>query len=1100
MKKIFQALVVSLFLFSSTIFSQSVQDGLIAYYPFNGNANDVSGNNHNGILNGDITPCDDLNENANRAFIFDGVDDYVEIENAVGFDSTDNITIALWVKKIGKGCLISKADPHSHGYWLSVNSDGFLEYCTSGFWYHNTTGINISSNEWNHIALVRDETKVQIYFNGDLELTQELAWSDMIDDDEIDISIGRHTPTNYTGPEPSPGYENFFHGCIDDVYFFNKALSAEEISDILNKNIPINDDFEDGNYDGWTLVDGTAQVTTENPCNGNYSLKISDSTPNGGGKVMRNFSPEDTIITVEYSHWVNSFGFNDGAGVKLWSGDTRFITVAQQVYTEGYFRYIDSTDVSWNTAKDFPNKPQITEQTWYKVKLVCNAITGEVNLWIDDVDQGTVTVPSKGFIDGISFGCGWSSPTTAYCYVDDVRIYKYIESALPISDDFEDGNYDGWTLADGTTQVTTEKSYNGNYSLKISDSTPTGGGKVTRSFSPEDDIITVEYSHWVNSFGWNDGAGVKLWSGDTRFITVAQQFYTEGYFRYIDSTDVSWETAKDFPNKPQITEQTWYKVKLKCNPITGEVNLWIDDVDQGTVTVPSKGFIDGISFCCGWSCPTSAYCYVDDVRIYRESEQQIPIFPIASSPQTPGSEFWVEIQVGSSSNPVTDLFGVSFVLSYSNTNFIDYVSSEAGSFLGSDVVFMPTPDDPNGKVAIGITKKSGAGGVNGDGVVARIKLKISDLTPDSTQITFTIKDVNANDPNSLPISLSPGSANITIVGLLVWPGDTNDDGIVNQADILPIGLYWHSTGSSRTDASMNWIGQTCSPWTPEKATYADATGDGIVNQNDILPIGLNWGKTHTLLTAPEFQEPVYQLSKTNSATLKINITGNTKQNSWCWVEFVAENVTNLFGISFEMEYSPISFIDSVKAETESWLGEDIIFYPTIDMNNGKVSFGISRKAGQGGVRGSGVVAQLRIKLKDISPIETNLTLSNVYANDDQGNQIQFGVESYVITAIDDVDLNSIPSSYSIKQNYPNPFNPTTNINYQLPKTDHVKLEIFNLQGQKIRTLVNEDKSAGVYNIFWDGKNNNGKSMVSGTYIYRITTSDFHQSKKMILLK
>ena len=479
---------------------------------------------------------------------------------------------------------------------------------------------------------------------------------------------------------------------------------------------------------------------------------------------------------------------------------------------------------------------------------------------------------------------------------------------------------------------------------------------------------------------------------------------------------------------------------------------------------------------------------------------EIPLSPVAPTSQTAGSEFWLDIQVGANAQPVTDLFGISFELNYNNTNFIEYLSSEAGVFMGSDVIFVPTPDDPNGRVAIGVTRKSGAGGVNGNGTVARIKFKIIENTPNGTQIDFAINDVNATDPNGTTINLLPQSATITINSILVWPGDTNNDNLVNQADILPIGLYWHSTGFLRTDASMNWVGQPCSSWSPENATFADANGDGIVNQTDILPIGLNWHKTHTLFAAPNFQIPNHRLAKTNSATLKLNITGSTKQNGVCWIEFVADNVTDLFGISFEMEYSPTSFIDSIKAETESWFGDDIIFYPTIDMNNGKVSFGISRKAGQGGVSGTGVIAKLRIKLKDISPIETNLTLKNVYANDDQGNQIQFNVENYVITSIDDTDFNSIPSSYSLNQNYPNPFNPTTNINYELPKADHIKSEIFNLKGQKIKTLVNENKSAGVYNIFWDGKNDNGKRMVSGTYIYRITTSDFQQSKKMILLK
>ncbi len=84
----------------------------------------------------------------------------------------------------------------------------------------------------------------------------------------------------------------------------------------------------------------------------------------------------------------------------------------------------------------------------------------------------------------------------------------------------------------------------------------------------------------------------------------------------------------------------------------------------------------------------------------------------------------------------------------------------------------------------------------------------------------------------------------SLPGLTVWPGDTNNNGVVNQADVLPLGLYWNKTGPARANRSTQWQGQAAAPWNPANATYADANGDGVVNQADILPIGLNWGKRH----------------------------------------------------------------------------------------------------------------------------------------------------------------------------------------------------------------------------------------------------------------
>ncbi len=88
-----------------------------------------------------------------------------------------------------------------------------------------------------------------------------------------------------------------------------------------------------------------------------------------------------------------------------------------------------------------------------------------------------------------------------------------------------------------------------------------------------------------------------------------------------------------------------------------------------------------------------------------------------------------------------------------------------------------------------------------------------------------------------------------------------------------------------------------------------------------------------------------------------------------------------------------------------------------------------------------------------------------------------------------------PDEYSLEQNYPNPFNPTTTIQYSLPKDANVKLSIYNLLGQEIKTLVNNYETAGVHKISFDAVNLN-----SGIYIYKIEAGPFIQMKKMTLLK
>lgn len=98
------------------------------------------------------------------------------------------------------------------------------------------------------------------------------------------------------------------------------------------------------------------------------------------------------------------------------------------------------------------------------------------------------------------------------------------------------------------------------------------------------------------------------------------------------------------------------------------------------------------------------------------------------------------------------------------------------------------------------------------------------------------------------------------------------------------------------------------------------------------------------------------------------------------------------------------------------------------------------------------------------------------------------------------DIIPLPSVTKLKHNYPNPFNPETNIAFDLAKSSKVSVEIYNIKGQKVKTLINEFRQPGNYTLTWKGKDDNDKSVASGIYFCRFKTKDYSSTRKMLMLK
>lgn len=117
-----------------------------------------------------------------------------------------------------------------------------------------------------------------------------------------------------------------------------------------------------------------------------------------------------------------------------------------------------------------------------------------------------------------------------------------------------------------------------------------------------------------------------------------------------------------------------------------------------------------------------------------------------------------------------------------------------------------------------------------------------------------------------------------------------------------------------------------------------------------------------------------------------------------------------------------------------------------------------------------------------------------------GDNIYCGIVVYLPTDVDDGNNVIVPEAYSLAQNYPNPFNPSTEIQFVLPRNTDIKLAVYNMLGQHVKTLADGILSAGEHRVTWDATDERNNRVASGIYFYRLETSEYTALRKMILLK
>ncbi len=442
------------------------------------------------------------------------------------------------------------------------------------------------------------------------------------------------------------------------------------------------------------------------------------------------------------------------------------------------------------------------------------------------------------------------------------------------------------------------------------------------------------------------------------------------------------------------------------------------------------------------------------------AEAQVPLRPAAGPEQAAGTTFQVEVTVGTDSASVEDLFGASFALGY-DPERVSVVGDEVGPFLGPDVVYQSDIDEGGGEVGIGVSRKSGDGGIDGSGVVARIEVAVPDTAAGETPLSFSLRDVRLTSPSGdsigvqaqdLEVEVQPAPPIRPAVVGPVTPRDTFRVDVTIGSDSVPAeDVFGTGFALGYDPERVSVVGDEAGPFLGSDVVYQSDTdeeagevsigvtrksGDGGVSGSgtvaqvefavaETVPPGTELPLEVREATASDPEEsPLPLREERGGITLKkqgppIRPTGPSEvpRDSVFSVEVEVgtESVEadDLFGASFTLGYDA-DRVSVVGDEAGPFLGTDVVYQSNVDSVAGQIGIGVSRKSGDGGVSGNGVVAQVQMRVPNSAPGETDLPFNvrEITAQDSEGTPLGLRAESLEVS-IRERSLAAEPDTYAV---------------------------------------------------------------------------------------
>ena len=355
----------------------------------------------------------------------------------------------------------------------------------------------------------------------------------------------------------------------------------------------------------------------------------------------------------------------------------------------------------------------------------------------------------------------------------------------------------------------------------------------------------------------------------------------------------------------------------------------------------------------------------------------------------------------------------------------------------------------------------------------------------------TVSGNSIGYPDSMQISLTYSAVDTTILLQFDEPYASLD-----TIDLVLSGMVdWSNNGTSDKYLTLH--------------TYllADYNSDNSINIVDLTNFATAWSaNTLSFELGPASGTVPHLISVPNGKFDLRDVMAFTRM--WHWYNQTPTSPELLAGGSDIGPLVNIAQLDRslvVSLPEGAAAGQVIVHYPpvskqfstTTDVSSEKQIFLSARnqEAGQMLVEwadlGSENMAELVLIAQSLDRSNTEVTIS--YTIFDEQKEIMSRGKQMVA-------LKAIPDSYALHNNFPNPFNPVTNIFYDLPKSGHVRMVIYDLLGREVTTLINETMESGYYAARWNGRNQYGEPVSAGIYFYHLQTGAYSKAQKMLLVK